>query len=64
MEQPNPFRALLYSRKFWLATFAVVQTLVMHYYQVDPQVWAAIDALIAVVIAGIAHEDAAEKRAG
>lgn len=59
----TPLRRLLYSRKFLLALFAVAQTLVLHYYSVDPEVWAAIDAMVGVLIASIAHEDAAEKAA-
>ena len=59
MENPNPIKALLYSRKFLLAVFAIVQTLVAHYFKVDPQVWGAIDALVMVVIYSIAVEDGA-----
>ena len=59
--KPNPFKALLYSRKFWLAVVAVAQTVVLHYLKVEPDVWQAIDLLIGIVIAGIAAEDAAAK---
>ena len=48
---------LLHSRKFLLAVFGVGQTLIFYYTNVDPEVWASIDALIVAVILGIAHED-------
>lgn len=54
-------RSLLRSRKFWLAVFAVVQALVLHYLQVPSDVWQAIVALVMVLIGGIALEDAALK---
>jgi predicted choloylglycine hydrolase len=54
--------ALLRSRKFWLAVIAVVQTIVFQFYpEFPPAMWQAIDGLLAVLIAGIAIEDAAEK---
>lgn len=46
-----------------LACFAVLQTLVSHYAQLDPEVWAAVDALVIVLIGAIAYEDAAAKSA-
>jgi len=55
---------LLHSRKFWLAVFGVVQALVFNFINVPEDVWQAIAALVAVLIASIAAEDAAEKRAG
>ena len=55
---------LLHSRKFWLAVFAVIQTVVLHYVDVPKGIWVSIDALVVVLISGIAIEDAAEKRAG
>lgn len=55
-------QALLHSRKFLLLVFGVVQTLVAYYADIPAEVWASIDALVVAVIAGIAHEDAAEKR--
>lgn len=55
---------LLVSRKFWLAVFGVVQALVFHYLNVPDEIWQAIAALAGVLIASIAVEDAAEKRAG
>jgi hypothetical protein len=51
------------SRKFWLAVFAVVQTVVSHYLQIPQDIWVSINALIVVVILGITVEDAAEKSA-
>jgi hypothetical protein len=55
---------LLHSRKFWLAVFGVVQALVLHYLDVPDDIWQSIVALVGVLIAAIAYEDAAEKRAG
>lgn len=55
---------LLRSRKFWLAVFGVVQALVLHYLQVPDDIWQSIAALVAVVIASIAVEDAAAKVSG
>lgn len=57
----TPLKSLLYSRKFLLAVFGIITTLVLNYYNVDPEVWAAIDGLVIVLIGSIAHEDAAEK---
>ncbi len=56
--------SLLKSRKFWLAVFGVAQALVLHYVQVPDEIWQTIAALVAVVIAGIAVEDAGEKIGG
>lgn len=52
---------LLHSRKFWLAVFGVAQALVLHYLAVPEEIWQTIAALVGVVIAGIAVEDAGEK---
>jgi len=60
----NPLRSLLRSRKFWLALFGVVQTVVLHLVNVEPAVWQAVDGLVLALIAAIAGEDMAEKRAG
>lgn len=58
-------QSLLRSRKFWLAVFAVVQTVLFQFVPTfPPAVWQAIDGLVAVLIAAIATEDAAAKRAG
>lgn len=57
--------ALLHSRKFWLAVFGLIQTIVFHFLpHFPPEVWQAIDALVVVLIAAIAAEDVALKRAG
>lgn len=59
---PDPLRALLYSRKFWLAVVACAQTVLFHFAPGFPaEVWESIDAVIVIVIATIAVEDAAEK---
>ena len=57
-------KLLLRSRKFWLAVFGVIQTVVFHYIDVPQDVWMSIDALVGVLIATIAVEDYAEKRGG
>lgn len=57
----KPFEALLKSRKFWLAVFATIQTIVLHYVNVPSDVWLSIDALVGIVIASIAAEDVATK---
>jgi hypothetical protein len=54
---------LLQSRKFYLAAFGVVQALVLQYLDVPDPVWQSIVALVMTLIADIAVEDAAEKRA-
>ena len=54
----------MYSRKFWLAVFGVVQALVLYYLEVPEEIWQSIVALVMVLIGSIAVEDAAEKRAG
>lgn len=51
-------KTLLYSRKFWLAVFGVVQAVVLHYLNVPDDIWQSIAALVAVLIASIAVEDA------
>ena len=56
--------SLLKSRKFWLAVVGVVQIFALNYFGVPEDIWQAIAALIGVVIAGIAIEDAGEKSAG
>ena len=55
---------LLYSRKFWLAAFGIVQAVVLHYLNVPDDIWQAIAGLVAVLIASIAFEDAAKHNAG
>lgn len=60
----NPVTSLLKSRKILLLIFGIVQSLVLHYLSVPPDIWQAIDALIIAVIAGIALEDAGAKSSG
>ena len=55
---------LLKSRKFRLAVFWMVQAFVLYFLDVPDEIWQTIAGLIAVVIAGIAIEDAGEKSAG
>lgn len=55
-------KSLLYSRKFWLAMVALIQTLVFTFVPNFPQeVWIAIDAVLVALIGAIAVEDAAAK---
>lgn len=49
---------LLKSRKFWLAVFGVIQSIVLHYLQIPDEIWQSIAGLVAVLIASIAIEDA------
>ena len=56
--------SLLKSRKFWLAVFGVVQAVVLHYLSVPDDIWQTVAALIGVLIAGIAVEDAGAKVSG
>lgn len=51
-------KSLLKSRKFYLALFAVVQVVVLHYLNVPDEIWQAIAALVGVLIGSIALEDA------
>ena len=52
------------SRKFWLAAFGVVQTIIFQFVPDFPQsVWLSIDALVGVLITAIAAEDIADKTA-
>lgn len=53
--------SLFKSRKFWLAVFGIAQAVVLHYFAVPDEVWQAIAQLVAVLIAGIALEDAGAK---
>ncbi len=58
----NPFRRLLYSRKFWLAAVACAQTILFQFVPQFPrEVWLSIDALLGVVIVTVAAEDVATK---
>ena len=55
-------KRLLYSRKFWLAVFGVVQAIVLYYLNVPKEIWQSIAALVAVLIASIAYEDAGKPK--
>jgi hypothetical protein len=58
-------RRLILSRKFWLAVFGVVQTVLFQFVpEFPPEIWQSIDVLVGVLIATIAIEDAAMKRSG
>jgi hypothetical protein len=58
-------KGLLKSRKFWLAVFGIVQVVVFQFFPQFPDaLWQTIAALVAVLIASIAAEDAAAKSAG
>lgn len=62
---PTVIDSLLHSRKFWLALFGVVQTVIFNFVPNFPRdIWIAIDLLVGVVIAGVTVEDAAAKSAG
>lgn len=52
---------LIHSRKFWLAVFGVAQALVLQYFDIPDEIWQSIVALVMVLIASIAVEDAADK---
>ena len=52
------------SRKLILAVVGIVQVLALDYLGVPEGIWQAIAALIGVLIAGIALEDAGAKSAG
>ena len=61
---PQALNALLHSRKFWLAVVALAQTILFQFVPTFPkEVWQAIDGVLSVLIAAIAVEDAASKRA-
>lgn len=55
--------SILKSRKFWLAVFGVIQAVVLNYLQVPEEIWQSIAALVGVLIASIALEDAGAKSA-
>lgn len=58
-------KMLLRSRKFLLSLVAVIQTVVFHFFpDIPDSLWIAIDGILAWLIANIALEDAAAKRAG
>ena len=53
-----------YSRKFWLAVFALVQAIVLHYLNVPAEIWQAIAAWVGVIILYVALDDATAKAGG
>ena len=54
--------SLIRSRKFWLAVFALAQTVLFQFFPQFPDtIWQAIDGLVVVLIGAIAVEDAAQK---
>lgn len=54
--------SLLKSRKFWLAVFGLLQTILFQFVPTFPDsVWQAINILVIVLITAIAVEDGAEK---
>ena len=58
-------KSLLHSRKFWLAVFGVVQSVVLNYVPGFPQeIWQSIDALVIALIGSIALVDAGLKAGG
>lgn len=58
-------KSLFRSRKFLLAMLALGQTILFQFVpSFPPAVWQAIDAVLGVLIAAIAAEDAAEKLGG
>ena len=54
---------LLHSRKFYLACWGLLQTIVLHYLSVPADIIAMADALVAILIGSIAYEDGAQKSA-
>jgi hypothetical protein len=53
---------LLHSRKFWLAIFALIQTILFQFVPQFPQaVWQSIDGVVVILIMSIATEDAGAK---
>ena len=58
-------QSLLHSRKFWIAVFGLVQTILFHLLpDFPPEIWQSIDTLAGVLIIAIAAEDVALKLAG
>ena len=54
--------SLLYSRKFWLAVFAVIQAVLFQFFpDIPDELWQAIVAIVGILIAAIAVEDAGAK---
>lgn len=58
----DAIKALLRSRKFWLAVIGIAQTILFQFFPNFPdEVWQAINVLLLALIGMIAVEDAAEK---
>jgi len=53
-------KSLLYSRKFWLAVFGVLQAVILYFFDIPKEIWMSIAGLVAVLIASIAYEDASK----
>lgn len=60
----GPLRRLLYSRKVLLGALAVLNTVVGYYSLLPVEVWGSVSGFLALLIATIAWEDAAEKKGG
>lgn len=56
-------KTLVHSRKFWLAVWALVQTVTGHYVQLPVDIIIALDAVVLVLIGSIAYEDGQAKSA-
>jgi len=54
--------SIVRSRKFWVAVLGIVQIIVLDHLGLDPVIWQAIAALLAVLISAFAYEDAALSR--
>lgn len=55
----NPtVRFLLTSRRVWIAVFALIQALVLHYLKVPDEIWQTVVALAGALIAAFTVDDA------
>lgn len=61
---PQAWQSLFNSRKFWLAVYGLVQSVVLFYLEIPTDILVAADILVMAVIVGVFVEDAAAKRAG
>ena len=52
--------ALLRNRQFWVAVLALLQTIVLNYLGVPAEIWAAVDAILVVVIGAYTVEQVAQ----
>lgn len=56
---PVFLQRLFASRKFWIAVFGLVQSVVFQFFpSFSKEIWISIDALCGVLIGSIAYEDA------